>query len=177
MSVDNLPDTLNELIQQVEPMGPIATLISRTLKAVLLPDEQVLICFHQLQSSETQAEGQRSPFGSLDLRMLTNGRFLTIGFYPAYHQIDVKDVHKVSHFSMINRFSTGYEGEGDVTTAEERGFRPIELEMQIKFEDSHGQEIFTWSQDATRAEDISTLFKQMPTLSKLVGKPLASYKG
>jgi len=172
MTVDTLPDALNELNEKVQPLGPIGTLISRSLKAMLLPGEKVLLSFHQLQTSEAIAAGQPGSFGSLDLKMLTNHRFLTLGFYPTYHHFEVKDVHKLTHFSMQNRFATGYEGEGDATTAEERGFSPIEIVLELRFEDDHGQEVLTWNQDASRAEDIRTLFKQLPILSSLVGKPL-----
>ncbi len=173
MSVENLPEQLAELAQQLEPMGAIATLITRTLKAVFQPEEHVLLHFSQLQSSETQTEAQRSPFGSLDLRVLTNTRLLSFGFYPTYHQVDAKDVHKISHFSMINRFATGYEGEGDTTSAEERGYQPLEIALEIHLQDEFGQEVTVWNQDASRAEDIRTLFRQLPVLSKIVGQPLA----
>ncbi|PKL76703.1 MAG: hypothetical protein CVV27_08900 [Candidatus Melainabacteria bacterium HGW-Melainabacteria-1] len=172
MSVDNLPEALNDLVEKVTPLGPIGTLISRTLKVMLSPSEKVLISFHQLQTSEAIAAGQPGSFGSLDLKLLTTERYLSLGFYPTYHHFEVRDVHKISHFSMQNRFATGYEGEGDATTAEERGFNPIEIVLEIRFEDEHGQEVLTWNQDASRAEDIRTLFKQLPVLSSLVGKAL-----
>ena len=53
-----------------------------------------------------------------------------------------------------------------------RRFSPIEIVLEIRFQDEHGQEVLTWNQDASRAEDIRTLFKQLPVLSGLVGKPL-----
>lgn len=173
MSVENLPEHFTELTQQLEPMGPIATMITRTLKAVFQPEEHVLLHFYQLQSSETQAEGQRSTFGSLDLRVLTNSRLLTFGFFPTYHQVDAKDVHKIAHFSMINRFATGYEGEGDATSAEERGYQPLEIAIEIHLQDEFGQEVTVWNQEASRPEDIRTLFRQLPILSKISGQALA----
>ncbi|HEY9840192.1 MAG TPA: hypothetical protein V6D23_07060 [Candidatus Obscuribacterales bacterium] len=173
MTVDNLPENLNEVSEKLLTLGPIGTLISRTLKAMLLPSEKVMLSFHQLQTSEAVAPGQPGSFGSLDLKVLTTQRFLTLGFYPTYHHFEVKDIHKLSHFSMQNRFATGYEGEGDATTAEERGFNPIEIVLELRFEDEHGQEVLTWNQDASRAEDIRTLYKQLPLLSSLVGKPLS----
>ena len=173
MTVENLPEQLTELVQQLEPMGPIATLITRTLKAVFQPEEHLLLHFAQLQSSEAQTEEKRSPFGSLDLRVLTNTRLLTFGFFPTYHQVDAKDVHKISHFSMVNRFATGYEGEGDATSAEERGYQPLEIELEIHLQDEFGKDVTTWTQEATRPEDIRTLFRQLPVLSKIAGQPLA----
>ncbi|MGV3523437.1 MAG: hypothetical protein ACO1RX_04395 [Candidatus Sericytochromatia bacterium] len=173
MSVENLPESLLEVQEKVAALGPIGTLITRTLKAVLQPDEQLLVCFHQLTTSEGAPQ---SAFGSLDLRLITSERFLSLGFYPTYHHFDVKDIHKIAFFTMLNRFSTGYEGEGDATTAEERGYSPLEIEVQIRFEDEHGQEVHTWNQDATRPEDIRSLFKQLPVLSRLVGKPLREAK-
>lgn len=172
MSVDNLPEGLNELNEKLNTLGPIGTLINRTLKAMLLPSEKLLLSFHQLQTAEGAAAGTPGSFGSLELRMMTTERFVTLGFYPSYHRFEVQDIHKISHFSMQNRFSTGYEGEGEVTTAEERGFSPIEIVLEIRFEDEHGREVLTWNQDASRPEDIRTLFKQLPTLSSIVGKPL-----
>lgn len=172
MSVDNLPEALNEVNEKVQPLGPIGTLINRSLKAMLAPGEKVLLCFHQLQTSDGVPAGQPGSFGSMDLKLLTNLRFMNLGFYPTYHHFEVKHVHKLTHFSMQNRFATGYEGEGDATTAEERGFQPIEIVLELRFEDEHGQEVLTWNQDASRTEDIRTLFKQLPILSNLVGKPL-----
>lgn len=172
MSVENLPDSLNEVIEKTQPLGPIGTLIGRTLKAMLLPSEKVLLSYNQLQTAEGVAPGQPGSFGSLDLKLLTNERFLSLAFYPTYHQFEVRDVHKISHFTMQNKFATGYEGEGDATTAEERGFNPLEIVLEIRFEDEHGQEVLTWNQDASRAEDIRTIFKQLPVLSSLVGRPL-----
>ncbi len=172
MSVDNLPEGLNELNEKLAPLGQIGILINRTLKAMLMPHEKLLLSFHQLQTAEGVAAGQPGSFGSLELKMLTSERFVTLGFFPTYHRFEVQDIYKISHFSMQNRFSTGYEGEGDATTAEERGFNPIEIALEIKFEDEHGREVLTWNQDASRPEDIRTLFKQLPTLSAMVGKPL-----
>lgn len=172
MSVDNLPESLTEFNDKLAPLGPIGTLINRSLKAMLLPNEKVLLHYAQLQTSEAVAAGQPGSFGSLELKLLTSERFLTLGFYPTYHHYEAQDIYKISHFSMQNRFATGYEGEGDATTAEERGFNPIEIVLEIKFEDEHGQEVLTWNQDATRPEDIRALFKQLPVLSSLTGKPL-----
>lgn len=173
MTVDNLPEQLNELNDKLQTLGPIGTLISRSLKAMLLPNEKILVHFHQLQVSEEIAAGQPGSFGSLELKLLSSQRFLNLGFYPTYHHYEARDVHKISHFSMQNRFATGYEGEGDATTAEERGFNPIEIVLEIRLEDEHGQEVLTWNQDATRPEDIRNLFKQLPVLSTLIGKPLS----
>ncbi|MBF2054292.1 MAG: hypothetical protein IGS03_12645 [Candidatus Sericytochromatia bacterium] len=176
MSIE-LPDSLNEVLEKLNALGAIGKVVSGSLQRVLQPGEKVLLSFHQLQVSESTSEEQRSPFGSLDIKLLTTSRFLSLGFYPTYHHVDAKSVHKVSHLSMINRFATGYEGEGEAASAEERNYFPLELELVLRFEDEHGQEVFTWTQDATRTEDIKTLFQQLQMLSGLVGKPLAAFKG
>ncbi len=167
--MSELPESMKELFEQLQPMGPISTLITRSLQAILQPNEQVLLHYFQLQSSESEGT-----FGSLDLHMLTSGRFITVGFFPSYHHYDVKAVHKIAHFNMMNRFATGYEGEGDATTAEERGYNPLQTELTVKFVDEHGQEVFTWSQEANTTEDVRALFKQLPVLSRISGKPLAT---
>ena len=159
------------MLDKLQEMGPIHTLISRSLQALIQPDENILLHFQQLQSSEN---GQT--FGSLDLNILTSSRFITLGFFPSYHQYDIKDVHKISHFNMMNRFATGYEGEGDATTAEERGYNPLQTELTVHFVDEHGEEVYVWNQDATNAEDVRALFKQLPVLSRITGKPLAQQR-
>lgn len=169
--MSELPDSIKEMLEKLQEMGPIHTLITRSLQAILQPDESILVHFHQLQSSETG-----NTFGSLDINMLTSSRFITLSFFPSYHQYDVKDVHKVAHFKMMNRFATGYEGEGDATTAEERGYNPLQTELTIQFADEHGQEVYVWNQEATNAEDVRALFKQLPMLSRITGKPLAHQK-
>lgn len=176
MSIE-LPDALNEVLEKLNALGTIGKVVSGSLQRVLQANEKILLSFHQLQVSETSHEEQRSPFGSLDLKILTTERFLSLGFYPTYHHVDAKSVHKISHLSMINRFATGYEGEGEAASAEERNYFPLELELVLRFEDAYGQEVFTWTQDATRTEDIKTLFQQLQLLSGLVGKPLAGLKG
>jgi len=176
MSLD-LPESLNEILEKLNALGAIGKVVTGSLTRVLQPNEKILLSFQQLQVSESVSEEQRSPFGSLDLKILTTQRFLSLGFYPTYHRVEVQGVHKITRFSMLNRFATGYEGEGEAASAEERNYFPLELELVLDFEDEHGQEVFTWTQDATRTEDIKALFQQMQLLSHLVGKPLAEYKG
>lgn len=174
---DQLPETLQELFKKLEPLGAISTLISRTLQAVLLPQEKILLPFYQMEKSENytpEGEAPKPPsLGTCEIKLITTHRFISMGFYPSYHRIDIKDVHAVSAFTMTNRFSTGYEGEGEVTTAEERGYNPKEIQIQVHFVDAHGENVAEWVPEASRPEDIKTLFKQLPTLSKLVGRPLA----
>ncbi len=169
---NDLHETLTELYQKLQPLGPIATIVQRMVKALLQPDETILIPFYQLELDESGAR-----FGSCDLRLITTGRYLELGFYPGYHQFNIKQVHAISTFDVLNRFSTGYEGEGDATTAEERGFNPLEMQVQVYFVDARHEQVAHWEQEASRPDDIKALYKQIPVLSKLVGKPLASFKG
>ena len=53
---------------------------------------------------------------------------------------------------------------------------PKSAELTIQFADEHGQEVYVWNQDATSAEDVRALFKQLPMLSRITGKPLAHQK-
>lgn len=173
MSAEQIPDNVKEVVERLTAVGPIGKILTRYLQWMIQPDEVILLAYPQLQMGEDEAES----FGSLDLKMLTNQRFLTLGLYPTYHSFDVKDVHKIAHFNLNSRFSTGYEGEGEVTTAEERNFQPREIEVEVRFEDEFGKEVFVWNQDASRAEDIKTLFQFVPILSRISGKALREQRG
>lgn len=180
MSLANLPESITEIIEKLNGIGAIGKVVGRYLDWMIQPDEVILLAYPQLQLSETASDAgvvAGGTFGSLELKMLTNQRFLTLGIFPTYHHFDVKDVHKISHYSFTSRFSTGYEGEGDVTTAEERGYNPREIEMEVRFEDAFGREIFLWNQDASRGEDIKILFQFVPILSRISGKLLQEQKG
>lgn len=173
--MENLPENIKEILEKLNALGAIGKVVTRYLQWMIQPDEVVLLAYPQLQTSDTAQEG--GGFGSLEIKMITNQRFLTLGAYPTYHHFEVLDIHKISHYSFNSRFATGYEGEGDVTTAEERGYNPREIEMEVRFQDEHGQEIFVWHQDASRGEDIKTLFQFVPILSRIAGKPLQSQRG
>lgn len=172
MSTDpHLPESLNELFEKLNPLGPVATIIQRTFKAALQPEERILVAYHHLETSET-SEQQRPVLGSCEMKLITSQRFLTLGFFPTYHQITSEAIYKLARFSLTNRFATGYEGEGDVTTAEERGFNPLEIQLQAIFTNEHGEVVKEWTQEASRPEDIKFLYRLLPVLSKIIGKPL-----
>lgn len=173
MSPDsNLPENLNELFEKLTPLGPVATVIQRTLKATLQPEERILIAYHHLETSEENGQ-QRPVLGSCEIKMITSQRFLTLGFFPTYHQIMSEEIHKLSRFSLTNRFATGYEGEGDLTSAEERGFNPLEIQLEATFINERGEVVKEWNQEGSRPEDIKFLYRLLPVLSKMIGKPLA----
>ena len=168
----SFPESLNELMEKLQPLGPIATLISRTLKTALQPEERILLTYHHLEVSEEPGQ-QRPVMGNCEIRLVTSLRFLTLGFFPTYHQVMAEDIYKMSSFTLTNRFATGYEGEGDATTAEERGFNPLEIRLDAVFVNEQGETVKEWNQDASRPEDIKFLYRMLPTLSKMMGKPLA----
>jgi hypothetical protein len=173
MSIDpSLPENLNELLEKLQPLGTISTLISRTLKSAIHPDERILVAYNHLEVSEEVGQ-QRPVMGSCEIRLVTSHRFVTLGFFSTYHQVMAQDIHKLASFSLTNRFATGYEGEGDATTAEERGFTPLEIRLEAVFVNEHGETVKEWNQDASRPEDIKFLYRLLPILSKMMGKPLA----
>lgn len=168
-------ENLLDLFQKLKTVGPVANVIARTLKGILGATEKVLVCFYQLELSE-DVTSQPATMGSCDISLITNGRFLTLGFYPAYHRIEVKDVYKISGFNIQHRFATGYETEGELGNAEERGFTPIEIQVNVFFVDQNGHAVGEWNQETSRPDDIKTLFKQTQLLGKLTGVPLAEVK-
>ncbi|PIQ28739.1 hypothetical protein COW36_11770 [bacterium (Candidatus Blackallbacteria) CG17_big_fil_post_rev_8_21_14_2_50_48_46] len=173
MSADpSLPENLNELFEKLTPFGPVGTVIQRTFKAAIQPEERILIAYHHLESSEEV--GQQKPvMGSCEIKLITSQRFLTLGFFPTYHQIMSHEIHRLASFSLTNRFATGYEGEGDATSAEERGFNPLEIQLEAVFVNEQGETVKEWNQEGSRPEDIKFLYRLLPTLSKMMGKPLA----
>lgn len=167
-------ENLLDLFQKLKSVGSVANIIAHTLKGVLGPSDKVLICFYQMEMSEE--ETSQPAMGSCDVTLITNGRYITLGFYPAYHRIEVKEVYKISAFNIQHRFATGYETEGELGNAEERGFSPIEIQLTVFFINQQGELVAEWHQETSRPEDIKTLFKQTQLLSKLSGKPLAEVK-
>jgi hypothetical protein len=172
MSEPVLPENLTELFKKLEALGPVATLIQRTFKLSIQPEERILIAYYHLETSEDPSL-QRPLLGSCEIRMITTLRFITLGFFSSYHQVTSQEIHKLDSFSITNRFATGYEGEGDVTSAEERGFSPLEIQLEAKFVNTRGETVVEWNQEGSQPEDIKFLFRLLPVLSKMMGKPLA----
>lgn len=168
MSADIHTNLVN-LFQKLKPLGQVANVIAQTVKSVVPTLGEVKSCFYQLETSESDTK-----FGHCEMVMITADRFVKLGFYPTYHNVDVQSIYQVDKVNLESRYATGYEGEDELATAEDRGYQPIELKLNVCFSNQVGQSIVEWNQDNARPEDMEMLFTEANLLTQWVGKPLSS---
>ncbi|MBC7542978.1 MAG: hypothetical protein H7338_09635 [Candidatus Sericytochromatia bacterium] len=170
-------DKLIELLKRVHPMGQIGAVMLQVIREVMPHHEKIVACYYQLDFSEGDpTQGGQTTFYSSIVQLLTDHHFIDLGFYPKYHSQRVLAVHAVQDLRLENTFITSFDDGGDeeISTAESRGFRPVQTKFQAALIDSHGQKLENWLIEVSRPEQIENLVQIHNTLKRVVGKPLVS---
>lgn len=171
----SLHEKLIELLRKLRGLGKISDVIFQTLQGVLSSKEKIITCYYQLNLSETppvEGEEQTANFYSCEIYLITTSNFITLGFYPNYHNYKIKSIYQINEIKFQRSFSTAYEKE-ETVSAEERNYQPVQVSLEVYFGDEKGNIIDEWKVDTTKEESIDLIQSQIRLLNRCVGMKLS----
>lgn len=164
-------EKLVELAKKMNTLGKITEILFLTLSDLILPEDRLLLCYYQLQTSERMSEGQNSPqFYSSELNIITGRSFIHAGFFQSMHTVDVKSIDHISSLTFNNLFGNPFDVDAEVSST---NFETSQLKVNMEFCNSAQQKVASWDLDTTDTNNINLLLPQIKNLVKYTGIPLA----
>lgn len=158
---------LNELIRQAGATPFIGQVLIQTVRDLVHPQDRILACYYQLETSAADARGFQ--YYSIDVVLVTSAFFIRIMFYPQTHVCVKKRIHAISDMKLEYP-APPFEALAELTAG---AFMPTRVTLSVQFANDRGVGVEHWTAEANDPERIAQLMDISRLIGRLVGMPLA----
>lgn len=166
-------ERLIELAKKLNNLGKITEVIFTSLSDFITPNEKILVCYYQLQTGQRYLEnGTTVPqFYSCEMTVLTEFNYITLGFLPNSHNINVRNVDHIAELNIQTLFGSVYDEDAELG-AEQNSYNPTQLKISYVFNNARGEKVANWDLDTMDEQNIKMILSQTKALTQFIGTPL-----
>ena len=163
---------LAELIKQAGSTPFIGQVLIATIKDLVHPQDRILVCFYQLETSGATADRDFTYY-SIDVTLVTTAFFIRIMFYPKTHMCVKRRIHSISDMK-IEYPAPPMEELVELKSSE---YVPGRVSLSTTFINDRGGEVETWTAEASDVDHVRQLMEINRLLGRVVGMPLSQAAG